>query len=145
MASRVFLDANIILDFSLMRDNYDNAKQLIEKIEGGQLSAYISPSIVHISGYWLTKMYGAAKAKELLLSLLSSITVIEIDHEITVHALHSKIHDIEDSLQYYTAIHHKLDAFISNDKQLKKEATAILPIYNLEEFLQLMDSSNDEP
>jgi predicted nucleic acid-binding protein len=63
MASRVFLDANIILNFTLKRDNYDAAKRLMEKIVNGQLSAFISPSIVHITGYWLTKAYGAAKAK----------------------------------------------------------------------------------
>jgi predicted nucleic acid-binding protein len=143
MASRVFLDANIILNFALKRDNYDAAKRLMEKIVNGQLSAFTSPSIVHITGYWLTKAYGAAKAKELLLSLLSSIVVVEIDHEITIHALHSKINDIEDSLQYYTAIHHKLDAFISDDKQLKKEATAILPVYTLVEFLELIESPDE--
>jgi hypothetical protein len=74
---------------------------------------------------------------------LSSIIVVEIDHEITIHALHSKINDIEDSLQYYTAIHHKLDAFISDDKQLKKEATAILPVYTLVEFLELIESPDE--
>jgi predicted nucleic acid-binding protein len=139
MASRIFLDANILLNFTLKRDSYEETRVLMGKIVSGQLSAYVSPSIVHITGYWLTKAYGSAKAKELLLSLLSSISVIEIDHEITINALHSKINDIEDSLQYYTAIHHKLDAFISNDKQLKKEATSILPVYSLKEFLKMTE------
>lgn len=59
MASKVFLDANILLDFTLKRDHYPEARQLMEKIVSGQLSAYISPSIVHIVGYWLTKAYGS--------------------------------------------------------------------------------------
>ncbi len=138
MASRIFLDANILLDFTLKREGYGGSKRIMEKIISGQLSAYISPSIVHIVGYWLTKAYGNNKAKELLLSLLSVIQVIEIDHEVTIHALHSKINDIEDALQYYTAVHHKLDVFISEDKQLHKEATAVLPVYTPEEFLRIL-------
>lgn len=43
--------------------------------------------------------------------------------------------DIEDALQYYTALHHKIDYFISCDKQLKKAAIPSLPVYLPEEFL----------
>ena|SRR5688572_23607361 len=138
MAFKVFLDANILLDFTLKRDGYDNSKRIIEKVVSGDISAFMSPSIVHIVGYWLTKAYGGSKAKELLLALLANIHVLEIDHEITILALHSKINDIEDALQYYTAIHHKVDVFISEDKQLKKEATALLAISTPLEFLQTM-------
>jgi hypothetical protein len=44
--------------------------------------------------------------------------------------------DIEDALQYYTALHHKLDVFISSDKQLQKSAISSLPVYTPEEFLK---------
>lgn len=139
MVSRIFLDANILLNFTLKREGYSSSRRIMEKIIDGRLSGCISPSIVHIVGYWLTKAYGSNKAKELLLSLLSHIRVIEIDHEITLHALHSKIKDIEDALQYYTAVHHKLDALISEDKQLHKAATPALPVYTPEEFLKILE------
>lgn len=139
MASKIFLDANILLDFFLKRELYASAKQLIEKTIQGQVRAYISPSIVHIVGYWLTKTYGNAKAKELLLTLLADIQIIEIDHETAIHALHSKITDIEDALQYYTAMHYKLDAFISQDKQLQKVASGILPVYTPDNFLKTLN------
>ncbi len=136
MGSKIFLDANVLLDFTLKREAYPVARQLMERILNAELAAYISPSIVHIAGYWLTKAYGAAKAKELLLSLLADIEVIEISHEVTLHALNSKMTDIEDALQYYTALHHKLDVFISSDKQLQKSAISSLPVYTPEEFLK---------
>jgi hypothetical protein len=50
-------------------------------------------------------------------------------------ALHSKIDDIEDALQYYSSIHNHLDFFISSDKQLKKDGMPILPVFTLKEFL----------
>ena len=138
MASKVFLDANILLDFTLKRDEYEQSKQIIELVINGTIQAFITPSIVHIVGYWLTKAYGNAKAKEMLLTLMADVTVIDLLHEIVLNALHSKITDIEDALQYYTAIHHKLDYFVSRDKQLQKQSIPILPVYTPQELLAVL-------
>lgn len=135
MASKVFFDANILLDFTLKRDEHEQSKQIIELAVNGTVQAFITPSIVHIVGYWLTKAYGNAKAKELLLTLMADVRVIDLPHEIVLNALHSKITDIEDALQYYTAVHHKLDYFISRDKQLKKQSIPLLPVYTPRELL----------
>lgn len=136
MASKVFIDANILLDFTLKRPAYEEAKKIIELVVNGNIQAFITPAIVHIAGYWLTKAYGDAKAKELLLALLSDVKVIDIPHHITLVALHSKISDIEDALQYYAAIYHKLDYFISRDKKLQKESIPVLQVYTPKEFLK---------
>jgi hypothetical protein len=40
------------------------------------------------------------------------------------------------NLQYYTALHHKLDYFITRDKRLQKEAVPGLPVYTADEFLR---------
>lgn len=138
MAHKLFLDANILLDFTLKREAFPLSKKIIELVVNGQVQAFITPSVVHILGYWLTKAYGNAKAKELLLALLVDVTVVDISHEITLIALHSKIKDIEDALQYYTAIHHKLDYFISRDKSLLKDAIPSLPVCTPQEFLKLI-------
>jgi predicted nucleic acid-binding protein len=109
----------------------------MEMAFGGQIQAFITPSIVHIVGhYCLTNAFVNAKAKELLLTLLTDFYVIEIDQEITLHALHSKIKDIEDALQYYTAMHHKVDYFITRDNDMQKESISVLPVYTPEEFLE---------
>jgi predicted nucleic acid-binding protein len=141
MASRVFLDANILLDLTLKREDYQVAKRILALAVTGRIQAFITPSIVHIVGYWLSKAYGSVKAKELLLTLLADVQVIDISHEITLTALHSKITDLEDALQYYTAIHHKIDYFISRDKDLQKVAMPVLPIYTPEEFIKDWEKS----
>jgi predicted nucleic acid-binding protein len=135
MAFKVFLDANILLDFTLQRDNYEQSKKIVALAVNGNIQAFITPSILHILGYWLTKYYDQAKAKEILLTLLTDVTIIDLPHEIAVNALHSKITDIEDALQYYSAIHYKLDYFISRDKLLQKQAIPVLPVYMPDEFL----------
>lgn len=135
MASKVLIDANVVLDFTLKRDNYHQARKLFTLIIDQQLNAYITPSILHIAGYWLTKAYGAKKAKTILLELLSVVTVIDAPHEVVLTALHSRMTDIEDALQYYTGLHHQIDCFISGDKLLKKSAIASFPVFTLEAFL----------
>jgi predicted nucleic acid-binding protein len=136
MAFRVFLDANILLDFTLKRPEYKSARQLVAWAVEGRIAAFITPSIVHIVAYWLTKAYASESAKKILLTLLADIQVIDIGHETTVNALNSKMTDIEDALQYYTALHHKLDYFISRDKGLQKAAIPLLPVCSPEEFLK---------
>lgn len=136
MASKVFIDANILLDFTLKRLNYKESKQIIELALDGFVVLYITPSIVHIVGYWLTKAYSVAKAKEILLTLLADVRVIDMPHEIIVAALHSKMKDIEDALQYYTAIHNKLDYFVTLDVGLLKESIPVLPIVTPKQFLE---------
>lgn len=136
MVFKIFLDANVLLDFLLKRDHYKDAKDIMTLVVDGKANAYITPAIVHIIGYWLAKAYGSEKAKQLLLSLLNDVHVIDISHELTLLALNSKIDDIEDPLQYYTAIHHQLDYFISSDKKFQKSATPTLPVIAPSHFLK---------
>ena len=135
MASKLFLDANVLLDYILVREHYDDAKTIIELVVNDGADAFITSSVLHIVGYWVSKAYGDAQAKELLLVLLTDVTVIDISHETVVIALHSKINDIEDALQYYTAIVHKLDFFISRDKLLQRDSIPGLPVYTPREFI----------
>ena len=65
MAFKVFLDANVLLDFLLKRDNYEDARDIMSLVIEGKVNAYITPAIVHIVGYWLAKAHGSEKAKQL--------------------------------------------------------------------------------
>jgi predicted nucleic acid-binding protein len=138
MASKVFFDANVILDLTLKRDGYAHAKEILEAAIIGQINIYTSSSIIHIAGYWLTKVYGASLAKELLLALLQDVQILETDHETTLQALNSKIIDIEDAIQYHTALYHHADAFVSRDKMFLKISGANLPVYTPEEFIKTL-------
>jgi predicted nucleic acid-binding protein len=139
MASKVFLDANILLDYTLKREHYLEAHEIFKLIVDNKLQGFITSSVLHITGHWLTKAYGIETAKAVLLSLLADVKVIDIPHATAVVALHSKINDIEDALQYYAAIHHKIDYFISRDKQLQKDNIPVLPVYSPCVFLGLIN------
>jgi len=139
MAFRIFLDANMLLDFTLKGPNYRAVRQLMEWAVEGRVQAYITPAVVQVLGLRLAEAYGAERAKELLLALLAEVQVIDTGHEITVNALHSKMDNMEDALSYYTALHHKLDYFITRNKGLSNAAIPVLPVCTPEEFLQHND------
>ena len=136
MAFRIFLDTDVLLDFTLKRDAYQSARQLMEWAVNGKVQVFITTGVVYIVSYWLTKAYGAEKAKALLSALLADLQLIDVGHEITVNALHSQIGNIEQALQYYTALNHKLDYFITRDESLNKAASPVLPVCRPEEFIK---------
>ena len=138
MAFKIMIDANVLLDFTLKREFYEDAKKILQLAVDGDVRAYTTPSIIHICGYWLSKAYGRQQAKKLLLTLLADVTVIDITHEVALAALHSKINNIEDALQYYTAINHKIGYFISRDKPLKNNSMPTLSVYTPREFIEAL-------
>jgi predicted nucleic acid-binding protein len=142
MVFKVLIDANVLLDLVLQRDRYLSAKELHKRIEAGEVRAFMSPSIVHIVAYWAKQSHSADKVKEILIDLCAFIEVLSVGHEITTQALQSEMKDIEDSLQYYAAMAYRLDTFISNDKQLKKEAIPDLPVVAPHEFLKTLQTHN---
>jgi predicted nucleic acid-binding protein len=135
MAFRVFLDAGVLLDLTLKRDRYAAARQLMEWTVEGRIEAYVTPAVIQDTAWWLKKVYGGGRAKELLLALLAEVLVIDGGHTVTVSALHSDMSNMDDALSYYTALHHKLDYFITHDKGLHKAAIPVLPVCTPEEFL----------
>jgi hypothetical protein len=50
-------------------------------------------------------------------------------------ALQPAFNDIEDALQYFTAVKYRMTHFISSDKLLKRAAIPQLPVYTPREFL----------
>jgi predicted nucleic acid-binding protein len=95
MASKVFLDANILLDLTLKRADYDVAKKVMQLAIDGRIQVYVTPSIIHFVSYWLAKAYDQTKAKEIIIALLNDVACIEISHEQVISALHSTIKDVE--------------------------------------------------
>jgi len=136
MAFKVLLDVNVILDFTLQRSGFESADKLLEWVSIGKIQAFTTTSILRMTAYWLVKEYGAWQTKEILLSLVADIQVIDMGHDDTIDALHSQMSDIEDALQYYTALHHRLDYVITRDQGLIKSAIPVLPACTPEDFIK---------
>src|ERR1035437_10666666 len=97
MASKIFIDANIILEHSLGREKFEDVRQIFVLIENGSIKAFTTTSILQTCGYVLLKYYGNTTIKKILLGLLNLITVIDCKHDIVVMALNSSLSDFEDA------------------------------------------------
>jgi len=145
MASKIFLDANLLLDLVLKRPGFATTQGIIQAGIDGEIELYTSPSVLHIMAYFAGKSFSQKHTKQLLLTLLNDVTVIDCDHATVLTALgNGDIDDTEDALQYFTAIRSGLDCFISADKDLKKAALPQLPVYTAAELLaELKDRDGD--
>jgi predicted nucleic acid-binding protein len=136
MASKLFLDANFLLDLTLQRAGYSDAREIVKLATAGDIELYTTPAVIHITAYWLAKAYTNKKAKTIIMTLMNDLLVIDCDHETALLALSSTMEDIEDALQYYTALTHEVEIFISSDKQLRKAAIPQLPVLTPAEVLK---------
>ncbi len=138
MANKLFLDANVIIDFILKRpEGYQPAKAIFEDIVNGQFQAYTSPVAIHIVTHIAGKILGVPAARKLILSLLNEVQVLDTSHDVMIQALGGNWHDVEDAFQYYTALRHRMDIFISRDEGLHKKALPPLPVLSPDRFVKL--------
>ena len=115
------------------------------QIQGYQ-KGFITNATIHTLSYFLSKEYEQLKVKAILLDLLSFITIIDAPQNVINNALLANFNDIEDALQVYTALHYKMNYFITSDKKLMKESSEILPIISAKDFvkayLEVLDGKN---
>lgn len=135
MASKVFLDANCLLDLTLQRADFQHANDIIQSGINGDIELFTTPAVLHIIAYYTSQAYTSQHSKQLILTLLNDVLLIDCDHATALMAINSSIDDIEDALQYYTALKSGINYFISADKKLKKAAMPQLPVYTSSEFL----------
>ncbi len=137
MGFKIILDANLLLDLILRRsDDCEELDRIYQKVVDHTFKGFITTSIVHLVGYWVTKATGAGNAKKVLLLTLNDLKVIDAPHVVIEDALYSDMKDIEDALQYYTALHHKLDVFVSKDKDFIKASRPVLPVIHPKDFIK---------
>jgi predicted nucleic acid-binding protein len=138
MASKVFLDANFLLDLTLHRSDFENAAFIMRAGIDGEIELVTTPAVLHITSYFLTKAFNLKQAKQIISTLLNNIQVIDCNHTTALMAINSNIDDIEDALQYFAAISHGVDHFISSDKRLKKSALPQLPVLTASEIIDII-------
>lgn len=136
MAFKILLDANVLIEFFLERDKFEESQRLLKETLYFPNKVFVTPAIIHITSYWVKKSLGIETTKALLLELLEEVETIDCNHKTAVLAIASVMTDVEDALQYYTALQHQLNGVITFDKQFQKQALPSLPIYSPQEFLK---------
>jgi predicted nucleic acid-binding protein len=114
---RVFVDANILVsvlnkEFPL----YSNTARIISLADHPKFMVFTSPVCLAIAFYFSAKKSGTAVAKQKIGLLASKLSITNIGkHEVEQAITNKKVHDFEDSMQYYAALESKCTAIITQD------------------------------
>jgi predicted nucleic acid-binding protein len=135
MAFRIFVDADVLLDFLLKRSGYQIVRRLMEWAVRGRVQLFTSPAVLRDIARELGRAYGPIQAKELLLALLAVLQVVDAGYETAVNAVQSKIDNIPGAISYHTALDHRLDYFITHDTSLLQVVNSVLPVYTAIDFI----------
>lgn len=137
MIQRIFLDTNIILDFLGERENfYDPAAKVMTLADKKQISVFSSATSLTNAFYILSKFESKKTAWEKVrkFKLICGISVT--DDEVVEKALNSDFKDLEDALQYFSAVATNCEILLTrNEKDFKN---ALIPVMDAESFLQTL-------
>ncbi len=144
MDYKLFLDADVILDVVLNREEfYDNSFSLFKLLDDDVLLLYTSTSVIMNVQYLSSRFIGKNKAIEGIRFLLGFLEIIDCDKKILLRAYNTKCRDIEDTVQYFTAINaDRLSHFITrNIIDYRDIEENYLPVLTPLQFLKSIKSN----
>ena len=114
---KVFLDANILV--SVLNKEYPvftYSSRVLSLADNSKYKFYTSPLCLAIAYYFAEKKCGNAKARHKIDLLISKLQITTVNDK-TVRDTNSnkKIHDFEDGLQYYSALHSGCKYIVTED------------------------------
>jgi len=131
---KIFLDTNVVIDLLGKREPfYKDAKSFLLLAQNGFAQLFIAESSLGNLFYLAFEVYKIPKANEILEKFFSVCDVIPGGRDSVRKSLNSNFKDKEDGLQYYTALAHKMDFFITRNKKDFKGDIQIL-VFTPKEF-----------
>ncbi|MCW3111044.1 MAG: hypothetical protein JWQ09_5550 [Segetibacter sp.] len=140
----VSADANVILDGLLQRGDMGlDALEIIELAEYNKIELFVSSSNLLNVIYFLKKANkNNSQIIVLIKKILSFTTVNSPDNLVLINALDTGFNDIEDAIQYFTALQIKgINYFITSNSRDFKKATHKLPVLTPSQFLKQYKNS----
>ena len=120
---KVFLDSDVILDLLTEREPHLEAViNIFIEIQNKKISAYTSPVVIANVFYIMARHTNKNTALKALIKIKSLIKVLSCGDDEIELALSSDFTDFEDSIQYYTALNHKIDFILTRNVKDYKNA-----------------------
>lgn len=133
--SRILIDTNIVIGLlSMRKEFYEEAAELFSLADKKELELSISALTFANTHYILAKLKSGKDAREILRKFKILVEILSLDDKITQLALSDdNFSDIEDGLQYYTAMENQIDVIITRNKKDFKNSK--IPVLTAKEFL----------
>jgi predicted nucleic acid-binding protein len=131
----MFLDTNIVLDLLACRmPYYTEAAKLFSLADKKKIKLSISALCLADSNYILSKQLPVMEVRKVLRKFKVLVNILPLDDKITDLALNSDFKDIEDAIQYFTAIEYDQAIIITRNQQDFKESK--IPVMSAGEFIK---------
>lgn len=105
MASKLFIDSDVVIDFFADREPHANpASELFDLNEKGKISLYLSAVSINNIYYIVRRSLGHEKTLEVVKELTNMTEVIGTTKKEIIQALNNDFKDFEDSIQYSSAL-----------------------------------------
>ena len=132
---KVFIDTDIILDVLAKREpHFKFAAHLLSLADTGKIKIGVSTLTFSNLNYMLSKQFGSAEARKVLVRFKTLVQVLTVDDKIIELALGSNFKDFEDAIQYYCAINNNYKTLLT--RNLKDYKAAKIPVMTAESFLK---------
>lgn len=131
---KAFLDTNVLLDILVIRDDErfrEDAATLLQLGKDGFIELYMSVLSIPTIAYIL-KGHTNLQKRRTIKGLLSMVRVLPSTGEHVSGMIDSPIGDIEDAMQFQSALEGACDLIVSRDRDLRSGS---LPVFTPEELL----------
>jgi predicted nucleic acid-binding protein len=137
----VFIDTDVIVDFLTDRKPFSlESAKIFSLAEQKKIKGCVS-SLAFSNLYYVLRKFGTHKKVINSLQELSELVdVLKVDSDIVKSALTSDFKDLEDSIQYFTALEYKrIDCIIT--RNIKDFKDSSLPVMTPETFLATLENT----
>lgn len=135
MKRRIFLDTNVVIDFLSKRAPFGEDAKQIFSLSPRYNQLCISALSFTTIYYILRRHYEHQVLLEMLDVLCQMVEVLPTDASMITSSIHSKFHDFEDAVQYYTALSGNSSVIITRNP--KDFTHSSIPIYTPTDFLTI--------
>ncbi|WP_282780296.1 type II toxin-antitoxin system VapC family toxin [Phaeodactylibacter xiamenensis] len=105
MANKIFIDADVVLDFFTDRSPFANpASEIFELSERGAIQLYLSAASINNIYYIVRKFLGHKNTLQVIEALTEMTEIVGTTEKEILQALKNDFKDFEDSIQYSCAI-----------------------------------------
>ncbi|MCB0771537.1 MAG: PIN domain-containing protein [Flavobacteriales bacterium] len=116
---RIFLDANILV--TVLCNEYPRftaCARVLSLCDDKRFEVYTSPLCLAIAAYFAQKKNGRRTARQKIALLAEKLRITTVGEEATTRTLaNKKVTDIEDGLEYYSAVDAKCTNIVTYDKK----------------------------
>jgi len=112
---RVYLDANVIIDVALSRN--DASLRIFSKIMDGDLKGSIGSLSYSICSYVIERQKNKAYSRKFMIEMRDNLKLVPMNEKVLNKSIASEMNDFEDALQYECALKSKAHFLITSNKK----------------------------